>query len=107
MWRSCQRDLLRPSRDRWFKVNPGPANIRCYGLPVVVAINKFPLDTEAELEAVHESCKKRNVDVVISDVWQKVELVVVTWLKSHSNWPQEEIGFSYVCDEEEQCLKQN
>ena len=30
---------------------------------------KFPLDTEAELEAVYESCKKRNVDVVISDVW--------------------------------------
>ena len=37
--------------------------------PVVVAINKFPLDTEAELEAVYESCKKRHVDVVISDVW--------------------------------------
>ena len=46
------------------------ANIQeVYGLPVVVAINKFPLDTEAELEAVYESCKKRNVDVVISDVW--------------------------------------
>ena len=42
------------------------ANIQeVYGLPVVVAINKFPLDTEAELEAVYESCKKRNVDVVI------------------------------------------
>ena len=46
------------------------ANIQeVYGLPVVVAINKFPLDTEAELEAVYESCKKRHVDVVISDVW--------------------------------------
>ena len=45
------------------------ANIQeVYGLPVVVAINKFPLDTEAELEAVYESCKKRHVDVVISDV---------------------------------------
>ena len=40
-----------------------------YGLPAVVAINKFPLDTEAELAAVYEACKKRNVDVVISDVW--------------------------------------
>ena len=48
------------------------ANIQeVYGLPVVVAINKFPLDTEAELEAVYESCKKRHVDVVISDVWAK------------------------------------
>ncbi len=35
---------------------------------MVVAINKFPLDTEAEAKAVYESCKKRNVDVVISEV---------------------------------------
>lgn len=40
-----------------------------YGLPVVVAINKFPLDTEAELQAVYDACQKRGVDVVISDVW--------------------------------------
>ena len=40
-----------------------------YGLPAVVAINKFPLDTEAELQAVYEACQKRGVDVVISDVW--------------------------------------
>ena len=40
-----------------------------YGLPAVVAINKFPLDTEAELQAVYDACQKRGVDVVISDVW--------------------------------------
>ena len=40
-----------------------------YGLPAVVAINKFPLDTEAELQAVYEACQKRGVDIVISDVW--------------------------------------
>ena len=40
-----------------------------YGLPAVVAINKFPRDTEAELQAVYEACQKRGVDVVISDVW--------------------------------------
>ena len=40
-----------------------------YGLPAVVAINKFPLDTEAELKAVYDACQKRGVDVVISDVW--------------------------------------
>lgn len=40
-----------------------------YGLPVVVAINKFPLDTEAELKAVEEACQKRGVNVVLSDVW--------------------------------------
>ena len=47
------------------------ANIQeVYGLPVVVAINKFPLDTEAELEAVYESCKKRHVDVCTFCVWE-------------------------------------
>ncbi|HES2217262.1 TPA: formate--tetrahydrofolate ligase [Streptococcus pyogenes] len=46
------------------------ANIQdVYGLPVVVTINKFPLDTDAELQAVYDACDKRGVDVVISDVW--------------------------------------
>ncbi|VHC80573.1 formate--tetrahydrofolate ligase [Streptococcus pyogenes] len=46
------------------------ANIQdVYGIPVVVAINKFPLDTDAELQAVYDACNKRGVDVVISDVW--------------------------------------
>ena len=40
-----------------------------YGMPVVVAINKFPLDTDAELEAVEAACKERGVEVVLSDVW--------------------------------------
>lgn len=40
-----------------------------YEMPVVVAINKFPLDTDAELVAVEEACKERGVDVVLSDVW--------------------------------------
>ncbi len=40
-----------------------------FGLPTVVAINKFPTDTEAELKLVEEDCQKRNVNVVLSDVW--------------------------------------
>ena len=40
-----------------------------FGLPVVVAINKFPLDTQAELDAVEKACKEKGVSVVLSDVW--------------------------------------
>ncbi|WP_207694555.1 formate-tetrahydrofolate ligase 2 [Enterococcus sp. DIV0212c] len=40
-----------------------------FGLPTVVAINKFPTDTDAELELVKKECEKRNVNVVLSDVW--------------------------------------
>ncbi|MEI5991212.1 formate-tetrahydrofolate ligase 2 [Enterococcus termitis] len=40
-----------------------------FGLPTVVAINKFPTDTDAELELVKAECQKRKVNVVLSDVW--------------------------------------
>ena len=78
------------------------ANIQeVYGLPVVVAINKFPLDTEAELEAVYESCKKRHVDVVISDVWAKGGAGGRDFAEKVIQLAQEENHFSYVYDEED------
>lgn len=40
-----------------------------FGLPVVVAINKFPTDTAAELALVEEKCKALGVNVALSDVW--------------------------------------
>lgn len=42
-----------------------------FGLPAVVAINRFPTDTEAELNMVYESCKKLGVNVALSEVWAK------------------------------------
>jgi formate--tetrahydrofolate ligase len=45
-----------------------------YGLPVVVAINAFPTDTQAELDLVKQSCKDLGVDAVISEVWAKGSL---------------------------------
>lgn len=42
-----------------------------YGLPVVVAINAFPTDTAEELALVEDECKKRGVNVVLSEVWAK------------------------------------
>ncbi len=42
-----------------------------YGLPCVVAINRFPTDTEAELELVREKCKALGVNVALSEVWGK------------------------------------
>lgn len=40
-----------------------------FHLPVVVAINKFPTDTEKEVNLVYEKCKELGVNVKISDVW--------------------------------------
>ena len=42
-----------------------------YKLPCVVAINRFPQDTEAELKLVEEKCKELGVNVALSEVWGK------------------------------------
>lgn len=42
-----------------------------FGLPAVVALNRFPTDTDAEVSAVMEECGKLGVNVVLSDVWAK------------------------------------
>ncbi|OUQ56050.1 formate--tetrahydrofolate ligase [Flavonifractor sp. An112] len=42
-----------------------------YGLPCVVAINRFPTDTEAELKLVEDKCKELGVNVALSEVWAK------------------------------------
>ena len=44
---------------------------KVYGLPCVVAINRFPMDTEAELELVREKCRELGVNVALSEVWGK------------------------------------
>ena len=44
---------------------------KVYGLPAVVAINRFPTDTEAELALVEAKCKELGVNVALSEVWGK------------------------------------
>jgi len=42
-----------------------------YGLPCVVAINRFPNDTEAELKLIEDECRALHVNVALSEVWAK------------------------------------
>ncbi len=42
-----------------------------YKLPSVVAVNRFPTDTDAEVELIIRKCKELGVNVVLSDVWAK------------------------------------
>ena len=42
-----------------------------YKLPCVVAINRFPPDTEAELKLIETKCKELGVNVALSEVWGK------------------------------------
>ncbi len=42
-----------------------------FGLPAVVAINRFPNDTEAELKFIEDKCRELGVNVALSEVWAK------------------------------------
>lgn len=44
-------------------------NIRKFGLPSVIAMNKFPTDTDAEIEAMRELCQELGVEVALSEVF--------------------------------------
>ena len=42
-----------------------------YGLPVVVAINHFVSDSDAEVELVRQACMEKGVEVALTQVWEK------------------------------------
>lgn len=42
-----------------------------FGLPVVVAINAFPTDTDAEIQLVRKRCAEQGVNVALSQVWAR------------------------------------
>ncbi len=46
-------------------------NLQTFGVPFVVALNRFPSDTEAETKKVEELCKKKNLGFALSDVYNR------------------------------------
>jgi len=46
-------------------------NLAKFGVPAVVAINKFPSDTDAELKLLKERCSEKGAEVVLSEVFTK------------------------------------
>ena len=46
-------------------------NLQMYGVPVVVTLNRFVADTDAELNFVKEFCEKRGCDFALANVWEK------------------------------------
>ena len=58
-------ELGLPNLDRHFK------NLKKFGVPIVVAINAFPSDTENEIQRIYQWGKENDVEVVLSDVFAK------------------------------------
>jgi formate--tetrahydrofolate ligase len=46
-------------------------NIAKFGVPSVVAINRFPTDTEVELDFIKQRCEQLGAEVALSEVWAK------------------------------------
>lgn len=58
-------ELGLPNLERHFK------NLKKFGVPIVVAINAFPSDTENEIQRIYQWGQKNDVEVVLSDVFAK------------------------------------
>ena len=56
-------------RDGFANLKRHVENVRKFGLPVVVAINEFVADTEAEIAALKELCSEIKVPVELASVW--------------------------------------
>ena len=69
-----------------------------FGLPAVVAINRFPTDTEAELALVEEECRKLGVNVALSEVWGKGGEGGVSLAEEVVRLCEEKSDFSYSYD---------
>jgi len=69
---------------------------KVYGLPVVVAINKFPTDTQEELIAVQRACEEQGGEVSLSDVWGQGSLGGEDLAEKVVRLAEQEKHFSYV-----------
>lgn len=87
-------------------------NITKFNLPVVIAINRFPDDTLAELEQVQVFCKAQNIDSAISEVFEQgggggkelAELVVKVASKTNSTKARSLYSNSFSLLEKISCL---
>ncbi|WP_130807699.1 formate--tetrahydrofolate ligase [Senegalia massiliensis] len=62
---------LKALEDGYENLKKHVENVKKFNVPAVVAINKFPTDTEKEIELLFEKCKLDGIEVVLSDVWAK------------------------------------
>jgi len=74
-------------------------NISFYGLPVIVAINRFIDDTEEEIDIIENFCRSKDISVAVADVWEKggeggIELAGKLVDLIHNNKPD----FRYLYD---------
>ncbi len=74
-------------------------NMRNFGVPVVVAINRFPDDTDEEIEEIRSQCSKKDVRVEVSEVFTKGskggKSLARAVIKTIKTIPAKDINYTY------------
>ena len=74
-------------------------NIHKFGLPIVVAINAFPTDTENELQELKTLCESMGASVSISEAWAKGGEGAIDLAKKVIEAAEKPSDFHYMYDE--------
>ena len=73
-------------------------NIQKFGLPIVVAINAFPTDTENELQELKALCESMGASVSISEAWAKGGEGAIDLAQKVIEAPEKPSNFQYMYD---------
>jgi len=75
-------------------------NIQKFGLPVVVAVNHFVADTDKEVEALKDECKKLNIDAITCKHWANGGEGTVDLAKKVVELAEEKNNFKYIYEDD-------
>ena len=75
-------------------------NIQKFGLPVVVAVNHFVADTDKEVEALKDECKKLNIDAITCKHWANGGEGTVDLAEKVAELAEEENNFKYIYEDD-------
>ena len=75
-------------------------NIQKFGLPVVVAVNHFVADTDKEVEALKDECKKLNIDAITCKHWANGGEGTVDLADKVVELAEEENNFKYIYEDD-------
>ncbi len=100
----CKTELSNENTDALIKGIPNllrhVSNITdVYGLPAVVAVNRFPTDTDREIEIIVDKCRTLGVNTVVSDVWAKGGEGALELAKEVCALCEKENRFTYCYDD--------
>ena len=75
-------------------------NIQKFGLPVVVAVNHFVADTDKEVEALKDECKKLNIDAITCKHWANGGEGTVDLAEKVVELAEEKNNFKYIYEDD-------